>query len=94
MSNPQQVVQWANVAGFQFPLGVIVAIDMSEYPHQTGQEVRGREKMEANRNITLYLIHSVQHTFEGDDADEFYKWWTELSTPKQVEGIRGIVRPT
>ena len=92
MSSQPGAVQWANVVGFCFPLGGLIAIDMTLYPHQTGQPVKGSPVMDKGRKITIHLLHGVTHTFDEFDADEFYRWWTELSTPKHVEGVRGIIR--
>ncbi len=87
---PQQVsVGWASVAGFSFALGGMIAVDMTEYNESDGQP----PIVASTRWITLHLMYGVTHVFKAEMADEFYTWWTELSTPKQVEGVAGIIRP-
>jgi hypothetical protein len=89
MTPNQTAIPWGNVGGYCFPLGVIIAVDMTGYPTDFSQPLLDNK----TRRITLYLMHSVSHTFKLEQADEFFKWWTELSTPKQVQGILGIIRP-
>lgn len=83
--NEPGALAWANVAGFAFPLGAMVAVDLTEYTDS--------ERNSEFRHVILYLSHGVSHHFNLDDADEFFKWWTELSTPKHVQGVQSIMRP-
>ena len=85
---PQANIAWANVVGFCFPLGAMVAIDMSAYPSDFSPLADSK-----NRRIILHLSHGVSYTFKNEQADDFYKWWLELSTPKEVIGVKGIIRP-
>lgn len=86
--NEPGALAWANVAGFAFPLGAMVAVDLTQYPVEADHP-----EMIMDRKITLHLSHTVSHIFIGEDSDEFFKWWTELSTPKHVQGVQGVIRP-
>lgn len=66
---PQEIaIPLQEVDGFTFNVGCIIAIDRTRYSAEA-----------QDRQITLYLIGEIDHTFEGPGADQFNFWYLQAT---------------
>jgi hypothetical protein len=68
--------QMANVAGYVFNLGSVIAIDLTHY-----------EATNQQRRITLVLVGPALHVFKGEAADLMNDWYLTISGQRQVQPV-------